>query len=86
MDTRAEDGWLKNLVKAADEHPEYQILCSIQLPSQEKNRIRTVNVFGDAMPSPYESNSPITDSIFASGACFLVKRKWLNRLGYLFDP
>jgi len=86
MDTKAEDGWLTNLVKAADEHPEYQILCSIQVPSQERNRIRTLNAFGDAMPSPYESNLAITDSIFASGACFLIRRKWLDKLGYLFDP
>ncbi|MEM3730870.1 MAG: glycosyltransferase family 2 protein [Candidatus Bathyarchaeia archaeon] len=86
MDTKAEDGWLKNLVKAADEHPEYQILCSIQLPSQERNRIRTLNAFGDAMPSPYESDLAITDSIFASGGCFLIRRSWLNKLGYLFDP
>jgi hypothetical protein len=86
MDTKAEDGWLANLVKAADEHPEYQILCSIQVPSQERNRIRTLNAFGDAMPSPYESELAITDSIFASGACFLIRRKWLEKLGYLFDP
>lgn len=86
MDTKAEDGWLANLVKAADEHPEYQILCSIQLPSQERNRIRILNAYGDATPSPYESDLAITDSIFASGACFLIRRKWLDKLGYLFDP
>lgn len=86
MDTKAEDGWLINLVKAADDHPEYQILCSIQVPSQRRNRIRTLNAFGDAMPSPYESELAITDSIFASGACFLIRRKWLCKLGYLFDP
>lgn len=86
MDTKAENGWLKNLVKAADEHPEYSILCSIQLPSQEKNRIRTLNAFGDPTPSPFESTLALTDSLFASGACFLIKREWLNKLGYLFDP
>ncbi len=86
MDTKAEREWLANLVKAADEHPEYQILCSIQLPTQEKNRIRTLNAYGDAMPSPFESDLAITDSIFASGACFLIRRKWLKKLGYLFDP
>jgi len=85
-DTRAEAGWLKNLVNAADEHPEYQILCSIQIPSEERNRIRTLNAFGDATLSPYESDSAVTDSVFASGACFLIKRSWLQRLGYLFDP
>ena len=85
-DTKAETGWLKSLVKAADEQPNYQILCSIQLPSQEKNRIRTLNVFGDSTPSPYESSSRITDSVFASGASFLIKRSWVRKLGYLFDP
>jgi len=86
MDTEAQNEWLINLIKAADQHPEYQILCSIQIPSQERNRIRTLNAFGDAMPSPYESSSAITDSIFASGACFLIRREWLKKLGYLFDP
>ena len=85
-DTKAEAGWLKSLVRVADERPEYQILCSIQLPSQEKNRIRTLNAFGDSTPSPYESDSSITDSVFASGACFLIKRSWMQTLGYLFDP
>lgn len=85
-DTRAEAGWLKNLVNAADEHPEYQILCSIQIPSQERNRIRTLNAFGDATLSPYESDSTVTDSVFASGACFLIRRSWIEKLGYLFDP
>ena len=84
-DTRAEAEWLKNLVNAADEHPEYQILCSIQIPSQERNRIRTLNAFGDATLSPYESDSAVTDSVFASGACFLIRRSWIEKLGYLFD-
>jgi len=85
-DTKAEAGWLKNLVNAADEHPKHQILCSIQIPSQERNRIRTLNAFGDATLSPYESDSAVTDSVFASGACFLIRRSWLQRLRYLFDP
>jgi len=85
-DTKAEAGWLKNLVKAADERSEYQILGSIQLPTQEKNRIRTLNAFGDATSSPYESDSSVTDSVFASGACFLIRRSWVQTLGYLFDP
>jgi GT2 family glycosyltransferase len=85
-DTKAEAEWLKNLVNAADEHPEYQILCSIQIPSQERNRIRTLNAFGDATLSPYESDSAVSDSVFASGACFLIRRSWIEKLGYLFDP
>jgi GT2 family glycosyltransferase len=85
-DTKAEAGWLKSLVRVADERPKYQILCSIQLPSQEKNRIRTLNAFGDSTPSPYESDSSVTDSVFASGACFLIRRSWVQTLGYLFDP
>jgi len=85
-DTKAEAGWLKSLVRAADEHPQYQVLCSIQIPSQEKNRIRTLNAFGDSTPSPYESSSAVTDSVFAGGACFLTRRSWVQKLGYLFDP
>jgi GT2 family glycosyltransferase len=85
-DTKAEAGWLKSIVKAADEQPNYQILCSIQLPSQEKNRIRTLNAFGDSTPSPYESDLSVTGSVFASGASFLIKNSWVQKLGYLFDP
>jgi GT2 family glycosyltransferase len=85
-DTKAEGGWLKSLVRVADERPEYQILGSIQLPTQETNRIRTLNAFGDATSSPYESDSSVTDSVFASGASFLIRRSWVQTLGYLFDP
>ncbi len=85
MDTETESDWLKSLVDAADKHPEYQLLCSIQTPSQEKNRVRTLNAYGGVTCSPYESAWKITDSLFASGACFLIKREWLERLGYLFD-
>lgn len=85
-DTKAEARWLKSLVEAADKNPEYQILCSIQLPSQERNRIRTLNAYGDSTVSPYESNLEITDSLFASGASFLIRKRWIERLGYLFDP
>jgi GT2 family glycosyltransferase len=38
------------------------------------------------MPSPYESESAITDSLFASGAAFLVRKRWLDKIGGLFDP
>jgi len=85
MDTKAEDGWLKNLVMAADEHLEYQILCSMQLPIQEKNKVWTLYAVGAPAISPYESTFTITDSLFASGACFLVRRNWLEKLAYLFD-
>jgi len=85
MDTKAESDWLKSLVDAADKHPEYQLLCSVQTPSQEKNRVRTLNAYGGVTCSPYESAGKLTDSLFASGACFLIKRKWLEKLGYLFD-
>jgi GT2 family glycosyltransferase len=86
MDTKAEKGWLENLIKAADDHPEYEILCSIQIPSQEKNRTRTLNAYGHPMPNPHESELAITDSLFSSGACFLIRRAWLDKLEYLFDP
>jgi hypothetical protein len=84
-DTKAEEEWLKNLVQAADVHPEFQILCSIQLPSQKENRIVGLDVFGGGRVSQFESFSAITDSIFANGGCFLIRRKWIENLGYLFD-
>lgn len=84
-DTKAENGWLKNLVQAADIHHEFQILCSIQLPGQKENRVCGLNVFGGGCHSPCESFQAIADSIFASGACFLIRKKWIENLGYLFD-
>jgi GT2 family glycosyltransferase len=86
MDTVPEDGWLSSLVEAADKHPEYQILCSIQLPSQKANRARILNAKGYPMPSPHESKLEITDSLFASGACFLTRKAFVREIGYLFDP
>ncbi len=86
MDTVAQNGWLSGLVETADEHPEYQILCSIQLPSQNANRARVLNGRGHPMPSPDESRLKITDSLFASGACFLIRKAFVKEIGYLFDP
>lgn len=86
MDTKAENEWLKNLLKAAYQHPRYQILCSMQLPAQAQNRVMSLDVFGDVAVTQQESFQPLTDSLFASGGCFLIRREWLNKLGYLFDP
>jgi GT2 family glycosyltransferase len=38
------------------------------------------------MPSPMESRLEITDSLFASGACFLIRKAFVKEIGYLFDP
>jgi len=84
-DTKAEKGWLKNLVQAADIHHEFQILCSIQLPIQKENSIIGLDVLGGGCVSQFESFRAITDSIFASGGCFLIRKKWIEDLGYLFD-
>jgi len=86
MDTKAENGWLKNLLRAAHQYPSYQILCSIQLPAQAENRVMSLNSFGDVTVTRQESHQPITNSLFASGACFLIRREWVEKLGYLFDP
>ncbi|HEY4675363.1 MAG TPA: glycosyltransferase, partial [Candidatus Bathyarchaeia archaeon] len=59
---------------------------SIQLPSQDRNRIRTLNAFGYPTINECQSKFAVTDSLFASGACFLIRREWLHRIGYLFDP
>ena len=85
-DTEAQHGWLKNLLRAAYQYPNYQIFCSIQIPAQAENRIMSLNVFGDVATARQESHQPITDSLFASGACFLIRREWIEKCGYLFDP
>ena len=85
-DTKAEEKWLDSLVTAADENQQYKILCGIQIPSQDINRPRVLGAFGGVRPSPFESTKEITNSLFASGACFLIRKEWLNKLGHLFDP
>lgn len=84
-DTKAEDEWFENLIKAADKNKEYQILCSIQSAYPKSNKPKVLNMVGEVTDGP-ESSEDITDSLFASGACFLIRREWLDRLGYLFDP
>ena len=86
MDTRAENGWLKNLLEAAHQYPSCHILCSMQLPAQAGNRVMSLNSFGDVTVAQQESYQYVTDSLFASGACFLIRRGWVEKLGYLFDP
>jgi GT2 family glycosyltransferase len=85
-DVQALAGWLENLMNAAEHHPEYQILCSFVLPETEGNKVRTLNAFGDAVRFPCPSTGDIIDSLFAVGGCFLIRRSWLDKLGYLFDP
>jgi GT2 family glycosyltransferase len=87
-DTKAENEWLKTLVQVADTHPEFQILCSMQLPIPHKkdNRIYTLDAFGNVTIVPWESSFAVTDSMFARGGFFLTSRKWIENLGYLFDP
>jgi hypothetical protein len=85
MDVEVYSEWLANLVRAADQNPEYQILCNMELPETENNVIRTINALGDAVLG-LECQRDITDSLFACGSGFLIRKKWLNRIGYLFDP
>ena len=85
-DTVAENGWLQNLVEVADNHPEYQVLCSILLPSLEKNRTITLGVFGKVIRSSHQSNEAVTDSLLAHAASFLIRKEWIWKMGYLFDP
>jgi len=93
MDTEADDGWLMKLVQAADEYKDYQILCSIQLPRIVRNPVKdsrcpymNVNAFARPMLNFSISELPIIDSLFASGGCFLIRKAWLDNIGYLFDP
>jgi len=84
-DTRPHKSWLGELVTQADKHPEFSILCSIQLPDQEPDKTRDIDVYGGVRVHQPKSNSPLVRSLFASGASCLIRREWLDRLGYLFD-
>lgn len=93
MDTEADDGWLMKLVQAADEYKNYQILGSIQLSRIVTNPVRdlrvpyvNINAFARPMLNFSTSELPIIDSLFASGGCFLIRKAWLDNIGYLFDP
>lgn len=85
-DTYAYEGWLKSLVRCADENPDYKILASLQCSDEGICVGFDVGVYGAVRllrPRPGEELMP---SLFASGACLLIRRDWLDALGYLFDP
>jgi GT2 family glycosyltransferase len=84
-DTQPYESWLNELVTQAEKHPEFSILCSIQLPDQAPDKTRDINVYGGVRVHHSESNGPLVPSLFASGASCLIRREWLNKLGYLFD-
>ncbi|MDT8782470.1 MAG: glycosyltransferase family 2 protein [Candidatus Bathyarchaeota archaeon] len=85
IDTQVHFNWLKNLIDCADQNDEYQLLCSLQVRSKQSvfnviNSFFGVNMVHVSKKLPY-----IIESNFASGGCFLVRRNWLSRVGYLFD-
>lgn len=82
-DTIVCEHWLRELVKAADEDPRYKILASIQLPDQ---RPLNLCIYGSVRVSVRESELDLIPSLFASGACMLIRKDWITHLGYLFDP
>lgn len=84
-DAQPDKAWLRELVTQAEAHPEFSILCSIQLPDQEPDKTRDIDVYGGVRVHQQKSNSLLVPSLFASGASCLIRRQWLNRLGYLFD-
>ena len=86
-DTKVCEGWLRELISYAKDkkYENFQLLVSIQLPSQHPDKIRDISLFGDIKIYEVKTSKPIIRSLFASGACFLIKRNWLNKLNYLFD-
>ncbi len=85
-DTRAEPNWLKNLVDAADHNLEYKILCSIQLPGMYSG-IPILGSFFGITKFPYpNTDENIVESNFCDGGCFLLRKSWLHKVRYLFDP
>lgn len=84
-DTQVHLGWLKNLVECAKKNDEYHLICSLQMRSK-KSVFNVINsFFGVNMVHVSKKLPYIIESNFASGGCFLVRRNWLNRVGYLFD-
>lgn len=85
-DTQVETCWLKNLVDAAEENPEYKILCSIQLPLMKANILAIDHFFGLTKISYFRTSKDVLKSNFAHGGCFLLRKDWLAKVGYLFNP
>jgi len=85
-DTRVEPSWLRNLVDAADQNPAYKILCGVQLPAMNAAIPAIGHFFGVRYSSYPKTSEDVVESNFASGACFLIRRSWLDEVSYLFDP
>jgi len=77
-------GWLRSLVSSADQHLDYEIFASIQLPDQRSGKTRDLNVYGGVCVYD-RGRGVVLPSLFASGAVCLIRRSWINKLGYLFD-
>ena len=85
-DTCAGKDWLKNLVQAADQNPQFKILCSIQQPGLKKDEVLTLDCFLRVDIIRSKPSDRIVETLFASGGCFLLRRDWISHIGYLFDP
>lgn len=81
-DVTVANDWLSQLYKAAKENPEYKLLVSVDQLALK----RDFNTYLEVIAIPGSSNQRIVPSVFASGACFLVPRKWLDSIGTLFEP
>ncbi len=81
-DVEVDKSWLSSLVETAEEHPEYQLLASIDQYSDKKDFNVYLEVGGSALVPDDER---IVPSLFAYGACFLVRREWIQKLGKLFE-
>ncbi len=81
-DVEMEKHWLSVLISAANTHREYQILASVdQFPIK-----RDFNVYLEIRHiADGNSEKEVADSLFASGACFLIRREWLQRISKLFE-
>ncbi len=74
--------WLSELYKAAKEYPEYKLLGSVDQLALK----RDFNAYLEVIAIPGSAKERIVPSLFASGACFLIPRKWLLNIGVLFEP
>lgn len=83
-DVEVDPKWLYELVEAARKNKEYQILCSKDQYAVKRDfssYLEVVRVSHGDKPK-----KGIVSSLFATGACFLVRKDWIAKLGYLFEP
>ncbi len=80
-DTLVTLGWLKNMIRCAKSNKRYGVVGAKQFTFDKKPAISAGNMtfFG----VKYIWNKKITEVDWVSGACFLIKKEVVEKIGYL---